>query len=126
MSVASPKCFVRLREPIAGIDHIRFIDQQRFAEAHCLIDRVASELGVSTINDFYVYRGEHGTGPVQWHSAEDGLTALRAVKNHIEAHTDLDVSTDCRQSTLNVLERLEELLGEAASNDISFCVVGNY
>ena len=122
MSVADPKCFVRLKEPIPGVDHIRFIDQRQFAEAHCHIDRVAGEIGVDRINDFYVYKGEHGAGPVVWHSAEDGLTAIRAVKSHIETHEDVEMSS----KTLTVLARLEHLLEDAACREIRFCIVGNY
>ena len=32
MSVADPKCFVRLKEPIPGIDHIKFIDHEEGSE----------------------------------------------------------------------------------------------
>jgi hypothetical protein len=126
MSVADPKCFVRLEEPVPGIDHIKFIDHRQFAEAHHLIDTTASQLGVDGINDFYVYKGELGSNPVRWHSAADGLVAFRAVKDYIERHESLETSADYRVLTLNVLARLEELLVEADSRDIRFCIVGNY
>jgi hypothetical protein len=78
MSVADPKCFVRLKEPIPGVDHINFIDQREFADAHHLIDTIASQLGVDRINDFYVYKGEHGSNPVKWHTAAEGLDPKQA------------------------------------------------
>lgn len=84
MSVADPKCFVRLKEPVRGIDHIKFIDHREFASAHHLIDTIASQLGVDRVNDFYVHKGEHGSGPMKWHSAADGLEAFRAVRTYLE------------------------------------------
>jgi hypothetical protein len=128
MSVADPKCFVRLKEPIPGIDHIKFIDHHALADAHHLIDTVASQLGVDRINDFYVYKGEHGSDKVKWHAAADGLEAIRAVKSYLESHESLpgQATPDHRMQTLKVLARLEELLSEADQRDIQFCIVGNY
>jgi hypothetical protein len=128
VSVADPKCFVRLKEPIPGIDHIKFIDHRELAEAHHLIDRIASLLGVDGINDFYVYKGEYGSAPVRWHSAADGLRAFRVVKTYIENHESLPelASADYRARTLDVLVRLDELLSEAHCRDIRLCITGNY
>jgi hypothetical protein len=128
MSVADPKCFVRLKEPIPGTDHINFIDQREFAETHHLIDTIAGQLGVDRINDFYVYKGEYGSHSVKWHTAADGLAAMRAVKDYNERHEAMPelATLEYRVRTLNVLNRLEELLAEADSRDIRFCIVGNY
>jgi hypothetical protein len=128
MSVADPKCFVRLEEPIPGIDHIKYVDHRAFANAHGLIDSIASQLGVDRINDFYVYRGERGSEPARWHAAADGLEAIRAVKNYLESHPSLPdrATDDYRRQTLGIVAQLETLLTEADCRDIRFCIVGNY
>lgn len=128
MSVADPKCFVRLKEPIPGTDHIKFIDQREFAEAHNLIDTIAEQLGVDRINDFYVYKGEYGSDTAKWHEAADGLVAMRAIKEYIESHEAMPelATPECRLQALDILNRLEELLAEADCRGIRFCIVGNY
>jgi len=124
LSAADPKCFVRLKEPIPGVDHVKFIDQREFAEAHHLIDTVASQLGVELINDFYAYNGEHGSRGVRWHAAADGLTTVRAVKEFNAGHDSMSelATPEYRLRTLNVLNRLEELRAEADCRDIRFCI----
>ena len=121
MSVANPKCYVRLKEPIPGIDHIKFIDRRQFAEAHGSIDGIASRLGVDKINDFYVFSGD----PVRWYPASEGLATVRAVRGFIEKDESPEYQAIVA-STLDVLRKLDELLGKAQARGIDFCVVGNY
>jgi hypothetical protein len=123
MSVADPKCYVRLKEPISGMDHVKFIDRREFARAHGSIDAIAAQLGVDRINDFYVFSASSSSGP--WYPASGGLASFRAVREFMEKNE----SPEYRASeapTLDVLRKLEELLSEAASRGIDFCVVGNY
>jgi hypothetical protein len=128
MSVADPKCYVRLERPIPGVNHVTFIDQRELAAAHTLFDRIASRVGVEQMNDFYVYCGEHGNDPVRWHAAGSGLAAVRAVKAYAESHDAgaLEVAPEYRESVLKVLEKLEQLLDQADTRDAQFCIVGNY
>ncbi len=121
MSVADPKCYVRLKEPIPGIDHIKFIDRREFADAHGSIDGIAARLGVDKINDFYVFAGDPG----RWHPASEGLTTVRAVREFLEKD-DSPERQALLASTLDVLRKLEDLLGKADARGIDFCVVGNY
>jgi hypothetical protein len=126
MSVADPKCYVRLREPIPGIDHIKFIDRRELADAHHLIDIVASQIGVDGINQFYAYQGEHGSHPVRWHDAVDGLNSFERIQDYIESHESLPTTPEHRDNVRKVLGKLILLLFEAKASGTDFCIVGNY
>lgn len=126
MSTADPQCYVRLERAIPGVDHLKAVDRHELAEAHHLIDTVAKQLGIDTINDFYVYSGEYGSDKEHWHIAADGLKIVRAVKQYVQAHESLRVAPNYRLLVLKVLGSLEDVLDQADARDIRFCFVGNY
>jgi hypothetical protein len=71
-SVLMEKLRIRLQRPIPGIDHLKAVEPERFADAHHWWDDAAAVLGVDCVNDFYVYECEYGKGTGPWHPACKG------------------------------------------------------
>jgi hypothetical protein len=119
------KLYIRLQRPIPGVDHLRVIDPEEFADHHGQWDDVAPLLDVDRINDFYVYEGEYGKRPVRWHRAAKGLKAVRAVLEYYRSGRGA-LDAEQRQRTLELFESVERILDDADLRDIRFCFVGDY
>jgi hypothetical protein len=119
------KLYIRLQRPIPGVDHLKAIDPERFADFHGRWDDVAAQLDVDRINDLYVYEGENGKDPGRWFRASKGLKAVRAVLEYYRSGKG-SMSDEQRQETIDLFDAVERILDDADFRDIRFCFVGNY
>ena len=119
------KLYIRLQRPIPGVDHLKAVDSEEFANFHGNWDDVAPLLDVETMNDFYVYEGEDGKDPVKWHRASKGLRAIRAILEYYREGRG-SLNTEQRQATISLFQKVESILDDADLHKIHFCFVGDY
>lgn len=118
------KLYIRLQRPIPGVDHVKALDPEQFAQAHGAWDDVAPLLDVDTINEFYVYEGEYGKNSMKWHRAAKGLKAVRALLEYYREGRGALAANE-RQATIELFEKVESILDDADLHKIGFCFVGD-
>jgi hypothetical protein len=122
------KLFIRLRDPIPGLDHMNAIDQELFALHYT--DTDACSLGLTPLQDFIVYEGEYGKDPPRWFKASKGLKTVRGLLSYYRSKLDdWDNSirdVECVRRDVQILEAVESVLSAAEERDSRFCLVSNY
>lgn len=123
------KLFIRLEEPIRGLNHLNAVDPEQFAEIHST-DIDARRLGLTPFQDFIIYEGEYGNQPDQWHDAADALQTTRGlIAFYGEQFDRWDESIRSKESVQRDLKTLSDLLRvfeSAEEKGIRFCLVSNY
>jgi hypothetical protein len=119
------KLYIRLQQPIPGVDPLVAIDPELFSDLHHAWDSVAEQIDADRINDFYTYEGEYGKSQGRWHRASKGLKAVRAILEYYRNGKG-SVSDDQRNTTIELFEKVESILDDADLHDIRFCFVGDY
>jgi hypothetical protein len=123
--IVMEKLYIRLQRPIPGVDHLKAVDPEKFADAHHWWDELAPVLDVDSVNDFYVYEGEYGKDAIKWHRASKGLEAVRAVIAYYRAGKGT-LRQGLREAVIETLTAVERVLDDADMHEIRFCFVGDY
>lgn len=122
------KLFIRLREPIPGLDQMDAVNQELFA-LHGTDDD-ARMLGLAPLQDFIVYEGEYDKDAPRWFKASKGLQTVRGLLAYYQSKLDnWDESirpTECVRRDVKILQAVESVLSAAHERDVRFCLVSNY